>query len=45
MTQQEFAVHLGVSVSIVSKWESGKRIPGNMAERLLQKVSQTVREV
>lgn len=36
LTQDQFAVRLGVAPYTVRRWESGKTKPSRMAERLLE---------
>ena len=38
LTQEAFAIRLGVSVMTVRRWESGKAKPSRMAQRLLQEI-------
>jgi DNA-binding transcriptional regulator YiaG len=45
MTQQQFAEHLGVSVSVVSKWEQGTSTPGNLAGKLLDATAREVKRL
>lgn len=38
LTQEAFAVRLGVSVMTVRRWESNKTKPSRMAQRLLEEM-------
>ena len=38
LTQEAFAIRLGVSVMTVRRWEGGKTKPSRMAQRLLKEI-------
>ena len=38
LTQDEFAVQLGVAPFTVRRWESGKTKPSRMAQKLLKEI-------
>ena len=38
LTQEAFAIKLGLSVMTVKRWEAGKHKPSRMARRLLEEV-------
>ena len=39
LTQDEFAVKLGVAPFTIRRWESGKTKPSRMAQRLLEEIN------
>lgn len=43
LTQEAFAIQLGISVMTVRRWESGKSKPSRMARRLLQELEAQVK--
>lgn len=38
-TQQEFAVRVGVSVSVISRWENDEQEPSKLAGRELERLA------
>lgn len=38
LSQDKFAVRLGITVQTVRRWESGKTKPSPMAQRLLEEI-------
>lgn len=38
LTQEAFAIRLGVSVMTIRRWESGKTKPSRMARKLLEEI-------
>ena len=43
MTQQEFAVALGVSIRAITKWESGESEPSHMAQEKIDRLAKRVK--
>lgn len=44
LTQQEFAVKLGTTVTTISHWENGKNKPSPLAELALEKLAKTLKK-
>jgi len=44
LTQQQFAVKLGVSLSTIRYWESGKHFPSNLAMQKIKEIQEEKHE-